>query len=108
MRAPGESARSPRTDTVPASGMTRPTMLRIRVLLPAPLGPSNPRHSPSFNSNVTPLTAVKSPKRLTSPSIRKGHNEDGLETTGADAIHPPGLTIEHKLYARLDARDCDR
>ena len=30
----------------PASGITRPTMLRISVLLPAPFGPSNPRHSP--------------------------------------------------------------
>src|SRR5208337_1181434 len=90
MRAPAESARSPRTDTVPLSGTTRPTMLRISVLLPAPLGPSNPRHSPLFSSSVMPLTAVKSPKRLTSPSIRKGNGKDGMEATGADAIYPPG------------------
>jgi len=35
------------------------------------------------------LTAVNSPKRLTSPSTRKG-NKDGFETIGADAIQPPG------------------
>src|SRR6266702_1749081 len=36
-------------------------IIRINVLLPAPLGPSSPKISPSFTSKVTPLTASKSP-----------------------------------------------
>ena len=86
MRAPGESAGSPKTVTLPASGMTRPTMLRMSVLLPAPFGPSNPMHSPGFKSRETPSTAVSSPKRLISPSMRNGSDEDAIGGDEADAM----------------------
>src|SRR5205823_10478960 len=59
-------------EMAPASGMTRPTMLRISVLLPAPLGPSNPRHSAWRSSRVMPSTAVVWPNRFTSAAMRKG------------------------------------
>src|SRR5713101_6162711 len=40
-------------------------IMRISVLLPAPLGPSNPKISPSFTVKETSFTAVKSPYFLT-------------------------------------------
>src|SRR3954463_6516058 len=43
------------------------SMLKI-VLLPEPFGPIRPRISPWSTLNDTLLTAVKPPKRLTSPS----------------------------------------
>ncbi len=50
-------------------------MLRISVLLPAPFGPSSPRHSALRNSSVNPSTAVSLPKRLTRASTRNGGDE---------------------------------
>ena len=45
-------------------GVHRPSMdaiMRIRVLFPAPFGPSKPKISPSATSNVMPATASKFP-----------------------------------------------
>src|SRR4051812_12342472 len=39
--------------------------MRISVDLPAPLGPSRPKISPSSTAKLIPLTAVKSPNFLT-------------------------------------------
>src|SRR5690349_3229705 len=86
MRALAESAGAPKTSTLPELAITRPMMLRISVLLPAPFGPSNPKHSPLCNSRLTPSTAVNSPKRLTSASMRRGNTEIGAGTIGANAI----------------------
>ena len=77
-RASDESAGEPKTATLPASGMTRPTMARISVLLPAPFGPSRPRHSPPRSSSEMPSTAVTGPKRLTSESTSSGIDSVGL------------------------------
>ena len=86
MRADIESACAPKTEIVPASGMTRPTMLRIKVLLPAPFGPSSPKHSPLCTSSVMPSRAVISPKRLTSVSTRKGGDDLATEVAGGDNV----------------------
>ncbi len=68
MRCGGWPAIScPRKRIDPAVGAKVPeSMLKI-VLLPDPLGPIRPRISPSSTLNETLLTAVKPPKRLTSP-----------------------------------------
>ena len=49
-------------------------IIRISVDFPAPLGPSNPKISPSFTLKETSSTAVKSPYFLTmcSTSIADG------------------------------------
>ena len=39
-------------------------MQRIRVVLPEPFGPSQPRQRPRGTSNVTSVTALVEPKRL--------------------------------------------
>ncbi len=36
-------------------------IMRMVVVLPAPLGPRKPKHSPSWTSKSTPSTAVRSP-----------------------------------------------
>ena len=40
---------------------TRVVIMRMSVLLPAPLGPSRPKISPSLTAKLTPLTASNVP-----------------------------------------------
>src|SRR3954452_19715687 len=61
---PCRATSSPNSSNLPAvGGETQPTM-RIVELLPAPLGPRNPKASPRWMSTSIPSTATKSPKRL--------------------------------------------
>ena len=50
-------------------------MPRMSVDLPAPLGPSRPRHARSWTSSEIPATAVSSPNRFTTESIRNGRRD---------------------------------
>src|SRR5262245_49394728 len=71
LAASGALARSwPSISTRPAVGLSRPAIIRIVVVLPAPLGPRNPWISPSATSRLTPFTATKSPYFLTSSWTR--------------------------------------
>ena len=54
----------PLTRAVPEVGGTRVVSMRMRVDLPAPLGPSNPKISPCSTEKFKASTATKSPKRL--------------------------------------------
>ena len=45
----------------PAVGLTKPANILIKVDLPAPLGPSKPKNSPSSIDKVIPLTAFNWP-----------------------------------------------
>jgi hypothetical protein len=49
----------------PEVGLRRPAIIRIVVVLPAPLGPRKPWISPGLTSRLTPSTAVKVPYFLT-------------------------------------------
>src|SRR5262245_48211918 len=49
----------------PESRRTRPEMARIRVVLPAPFGPSSPSHSPLRNSRLTLSRALLAPNVFT-------------------------------------------
>mmetsp|Transcript_36184 Transcript_36184/g.100467 ORF Transcript_36184/g.100467 Transcript_36184/m.100467 type:complete len:207 (-) Transcript_36184:1644-2264(-) len=49
-----------RMDTVPCFATSSPVMQRIVVVLPAPLGPNNPRVAPAATSKLTPFTTVSS------------------------------------------------
>src|SRR5258707_1279156 len=60
----------PPTTARPEVGGSSPQRMRMVVDLPAPLGPRKPKISPRATSSVTLSTAVKSPKRLTSFSMR--------------------------------------
>ena len=66
-RAAGAARRSsrrhvmPSTSTSPASGGSRPSRISIVVVLPAPFGPSRPKHSPRSTASERPSTATTSP-----------------------------------------------
>src|SRR5947207_14158891 len=67
----GSVARSwPFTRMRPEVGLSRPAMIRIVVVLPAPFGPRKPWISPGATSRLTPSTAVKAPYFLTRFSTR--------------------------------------
>src|SRR5438552_9400963 len=52
----------------PLEGLSRPAMMRMVVVLPAPFGPRNPWISPGSTERLTPSTAVKEPYVLTRAS----------------------------------------
>ena len=60
----------PSTRTRPASSVSSPAMMRMRVVLPQPDGPSRLKNDPAGRSRVTSSTAVTAPKRLVTPSTR--------------------------------------
>ena len=67
MRGPSSRGSRPSTRSVPpVTGETQPIMRMVEDL-PAPLGPRKPNASPRWTSTSMPSTAVKSPKRFTSP-----------------------------------------
>src|SRR5690242_5192788 len=57
----------PAIDTWPSSGASSPAIRRKVVVLPAPVGPSRTRNSPSPTARVSRLTASTLPKRLLMP-----------------------------------------
>src|SRR5213079_383620 len=65
-RTPSDSliTSNPLISAVPAVGCSSVTSMRISVDLPAPLGPSRPKISPSSTAKLMPSTAVKSPNFL--------------------------------------------
>src|SRR5436309_7765253 len=71
-RAFGLPTASPKIEIDPEFGITRPTTHRIRVVLPAPFGPSRPRISPSFTASETPDSAGRDPYDFASASMRSG------------------------------------
>src|SRR5262249_3620335 len=69
LAASGSAARSwPLMVTFPRVGLSSPAIMRMVVVLPAPLGPRKPWISPGATSRLTPSTAVKDPYVLTSDS----------------------------------------
>src|SRR5579884_1009942 len=76
MRAPtrlryrgGSAIDSPSTRAVPEDGRISPSIIRMVVVFPDPLGPTNPTTRPDGTSMVRSLTAERFPKRLESPLV---------------------------------------
>ena len=57
----------PSTRSTPAEGGDTQPIIRIAVVLPAPLGPRNPNASPAATSKSMPSTAVMAANRLVRP-----------------------------------------
>src|SRR5690348_12544458 len=76
----------------PAVGGETAPIIRIVELLPAPFGPRKPKDSPGATSTSIPATAVKSPKRLTSPRARISAPPvvRSAMLTGAGSLCTPG------------------
>ena len=51
----------PRALIKPLSGVLKPSIISINVILPAPFGPTSPNISPSSTLKLTSFTAIKSP-----------------------------------------------
>src|SRR2546427_1446884 len=64
--------RLPRISTSPRSGGVSPSRISMVVVLPAPLGPSSPKHSRALTVRSSPATATTSAYRFTSPAQRMG------------------------------------
>ena len=58
----------PSTSIRPLVGATSPSAMRRLVVLPAPLGPRNPRIDPALAANDSPSTAVNAPYLLVTSS----------------------------------------
>src|SRR5262245_64798831 len=90
------------TSALPEDGARSVVSMRISVDLPAPFGPRSPKTSPSSTSNVTPLTAVKSPKRFTRSrtsiaamsSLRERQDDVG----GHADREPPVLVVDPQAH----------
>src|SRR5690349_6839181 len=54
----------PPTWTRPASGISKPAIMRRDVVLPQPDGPSSEKNSPAAMSSVTPSTAMTLPSNV--------------------------------------------
>src|SRR5512140_1494151 len=89
--AASKSLRSscPSMTTWPLVGLTRPTSIRIVVVLPAPFGPRNPNTSPRWRANDTSETTSRSPYLFASLSA---------ERTTSEAL------TRRQLYAMRQAR----
>src|SRR5437879_6014022 len=69
--------------TLPSSGASSPAMRRKVVVLPAPVGPSSTRNSPSPTASVSRLTASTLPKPLLMPERMTSAMELSIEERGA-------------------------
>src|SRR5213593_1200776 len=85
---------APAIATSPKSGSSKPAHILSVVVLPAPLGPRNPRISPARTSRSRWLTAVRLPKRRVSRDAWSGSGPSevifGFSEGGAAFTHPPG------------------
>src|SRR5688572_5316699 len=83
----------PATRPSPSLGASSPVSILMVVVLPAPLGPRNPKISPARTSNVTASTAVKSPKRRVRPVTLTG---------GVTGVPITSGGIRHVLVEKAD------
>src|SRR5579871_236049 len=61
---------TPSIRILPSVGVSNPPSILSKVVLPQPEAPSSAKNSPCLISRSTSLTAVKSPKRLVTRSMR--------------------------------------
>ena len=94
---------SPPSSTRPSSGTSKPAMSRSVVVLPEPDGPSSVKNSPCATSRSTWSTAVKSPKRLTSPARRMSGTPGAAVVRTASAACAPSLMLDATLPRRRSA-----
>src|SRR6187551_532612 len=81
--------------TSPASALTRPSMILIRLVLPAPLGPSRPTTSPRAIVSETDVSAVRRPYRLLMPEHQTAG--EAPPTTASGAV--PGAAVVASVAA---------
>src|SRR5205814_46699 len=93
---------APFISTWPWSGRSMPAMRRSVVVLPAPLGPSNTKNSPSATSSVMSSMAVTSPKCLCTPE------SEMLAMAHARLVGGSGGAAQQLLAHRVEQHDALR
>src|SRR5882757_9643674 len=93
---------SPSSRTLPRSAASRPAMMRKRVVLPQPEGPSSETNSPAPTWRSTPPSTVAAPKAFSAPATSR--NESEVATThglhrhvAVPALHPVGAVVSDEL-----------
>ena len=113
MRSFIASALAPITSTRPASGEMIDMIMRIVVLLPAPLGPRKPQSERSGISSEIPLTACTLPKRFSTCSRRtasaprevgEAEGDMGAECSRARSPADKAITPLLRLFAKSQQR----
>jgi hypothetical protein len=72
---------TPNTSIEPDCSGSSEMSSRIVVVLPAPLGPSSPKHSPGSTSRVSRSTAARSPNRWLTSSMSTAGLPGALDFT---------------------------
>src|SRR5436190_22001832 len=79
-------------------------LMRLKmVLLPAPLGPTMAKISPSFRSKLTPSTALMPPKAIEMLSASNRGDVRAAPGAGADAVREAALSCAMTLIGRAPA-----
>ena len=76
--------------SAPASGCSKPAIIRSVVVLPQPEGPSSEKNSPAPISRSSPSTASSSPNRLTRPLQARGPRSSSCRPSGRRSAGRPG------------------
>ena len=93
----------------PPSGRVRPTTLRMRVVLPAPLGPSRPKNEPSGIARSRPASASTPPgKVLWTPSQARAGAPSAITTGEGIARGPPPPRRGSEPAHRHDGHGADQ
>src|SRR5258708_22261226 len=85
----------------PASGRSRPAIIRKLVVLPHPDGPSSVKTCPRCTSSAMPSTARSAPKSLLTPSNRRTVSAKALSAPCQVACHPEPAEFEFARVATL-------
>src|SRR5258708_783420 len=104
MRSGGNPVISPPSNRMrPAVGRITPVTQLKNVLLPAPLGPITARISSRRRSKLIALSAVRPPKRMVRPSVRKRDAAGAapLSGTARSEEHTSELQSPDHLVCRL-------
>src|SRR5271170_8118551 len=107
-RSGSRATSKPATNPCPEVGTMSVVSIRLRVVLPAPLGPSRPNNSPRRTSKLTWSTAVKSPKRLVISRACIAADCDSIVERKRDLGGHPGLHLSGRLQnPHLDVERAD-
>src|SRR5271157_4669068 len=91
---------SPRTSTAPDVGWFSPSRISTVVVLPAPLGPRSPKHSPTEISRSIPLTAWTGPSR---PGYCLRNSLTRMTRSLMEGVSPVWLEFSLSRYSDHDA-----
>src|SRR4051812_37038579 len=85
-------------DTAPVSARVSPARMLISVVLPAPLGPSNPKNSPCATSRSMPSSAWTGPNAFLTPRAETA----GVTVAEKRPMREPGGSREDQIIDAVE------